>query len=1102
MLKKCFLLFAAFSAFGGETALPELGTPEGWQAQANVPMTVKEGRLALTLDALTKATPVRLMLKTPLAVPEGNELSFRAAMDNVYELDLNPIVRDANGTEFRMLTTSNATLKGGMLLGARFRGGLKRLGEVRVRVKGLRDPLRESFVRLGSPGPQPLKFPVTLVALELAPRTEKPRKNTLYLRDFQFTDTDRKSSAYYYAFDDAERFGEVDGLPSISFADLGLHRGKRFEVDWEIRRDYAGQPFMTGSEELDLDPKSSVPVVLQLEKRIQFPLKTPGTYWVRVNTRWTDTREKPRFLEHEYRLFIVKGEAGVPAAAIKAEARVGRGMIRIAPERAALVWSEKEPWKVAVRFFDAAGKNVHAEARDAGKNLLFSEKATIPASGTMVFDLSKLAPGAYDFCVTVLDKGAEIDSLTRLIGKKSDPEKTAFKLPPGTPSARQLIDGPKPMFHLMPHMGNRVDELVKIRGMMDLVGSVSKDFEYQVSWAKAEPLPGIYDFSELDAVLDYAAQKGFKVLVWPTFDPPEWVPSDYTMNADGDIFGHKMYLFHGARLNQFHSPAIRDGRVEFVRRTVLQTRNHAATQGYYYLVEHPGEAPYVGWYEGFDPLTLTDYRKTMAKKYADIGAANKAWGTKFASFDAIVPPRYDDDSASPKFRLDWLRFRVEAIRSFFLDCAKAARAADPHRLLMLYGNGVIFEDAAEFAKLNMMSANGGCERPDLFGEGMTRVADAGLPQRAEEVSVTRWAADYPTRLDTSLFSMLLGGGVNTSCKMFFPIERVLPTKDLNVIRKPEWALDRYERFQSIWTELKPTEVLAGDVRYFANTNAQILRARSTAFSGGDPWATMLFLDSQVPFWCAPGKDWKKAKLVVLPQSRLENLEQAVIDDILDYVRNGGNILMNAGTGRVCVENLRNDWALLRAFGFNPPGEIRESQYAELCTASDDSMTGQVRHFWNAGKQPGETVAVLKGKNLPGITMLPFGKGKVFVVWAREIQPPGRIPHHEKPFLRAIAEQCGANLPVSASARVFWTNLLKHKENGNFYLLVMRSTQGDAKVVDGVVRPSVPAGTYRVSEMIQPGNNVEMSSDALNSEGIKVHLKNREVAIYKLERMRK
>jgi len=1115
--------------------LAELAAPGAWQLRegdTGLDIAEVDHRLAIAVT-LAKTKEARLLLRRPLEIPVGYELSFvMAAKEFGRPLWIFPLVRDSTGREYLFHSASNASLSPnsndkGLFLGGRFRHGLEGVCESRFSVPGLRhlDAPSPNFEPVKAGDPRPVA-PLTLLGLRIKRNNEGPDidDDVLYLRQFAWNSLNSQNTQLHYQFDDQECFGELDGLPQLTIGDLGKRYGQSFDISWDIRDGYAGQPFLAGHRQVQLDPESkALPYALQRSQRVEFPVRQQGTYWVRVKLRWANQGTAPEeTIERDYRLFVIKGEAPVERSGIAATEQIGGSLIRIAPERKSLVWSADEPLIVPMTFFAPSEGSEPAAYRlralsTRGEVLADVTGDVVASAGKPLmvnFDLAKLPPGPYDIDATVTAAGHTIDQTRRLIGKRPSepPAADLAKIPDGVPSYQQILTGDKSLFHLDPMIGDSLvnDQTSRAdvgRKFMDMAKGVSHDLEWQVLWRDVEPLPGVYDFSTVDRVLADAQQRGFSVLLWAALqDYPEWLPSLYTQNDQGEIFGQSFYLFHGARLNLVQAAPLRDAAQRFLRNLVIHSRSHPAVQGYFYLLEHPGDAPYSGWYEGFDPQTLANFRAYCRTHYASIDLVNRAWRTEFASFDVIDGPRRAK-AVTDQYWLDWMRFRSGAIHEFLLDCAKTIRKEDPKRLIMVYADGLEPDRLGEFRELGCMTANGGCADPERGAPDYIQAAAEGVPQRAEEVTVGQWSAKSPTQLDASLFAMLLGGGGNANCKTYVDVQTCLQAAmpSLDVLRKPPYSLDRYERFMPIWNELRPTEVPPAEVRYFSDYDSYLVQTKTT-YQGwnADPWATMNLLDSHLLFGPAPGRGWKTAKLLVLIRGNIDVMRRQTIEELAKYVERGGTLLMRADAGRRCVEEPDADWTLLRRFGFTPPvGPRVDNQYVRAVPAPGgvlpaDERALVLRDTWNAASaQPGQAVALFEGDpKRPAVSEVKLGRGRVYVVWATTLVPPSQQGGY--PLLRQVAARAGVTLPVDADSPHLWLNMLTNRSGTTHYGLVYCTRTADEQAERGKVRFTIPEGTYQVRELISGANLGRMTAATIREQGLEPKLARDAVAIYRFE----
>lgn len=1099
-----FLLTGIFASAAGIVPLPEFSTPRAWNVDKPELLQLRsQGEwLSLIPNGVSSANAVRLLLKKPLAIPPGQELYWNGAIERVEGYFLHVLVQDSRGWLFRFHQSSRSFCRNSMYLGAYFEGGMDRTGEVLFRVYGLPSFENQSFVPIKPAWGKP-KPPLKLIGLELSGEGAKARKTPLWFRNFRFSDRTFRNSELYYQFNNLEQFGEVSGPPSLSYGDILSWKrdAERFQIDWSVRKSYTGQPFLSGSDELVIDPgKNALPRELQLAKRIEFPVPWEGTYWVRVKYRAFRKEKITAVHEQDYRLFVIRGKQPPTILHPVAEnADIGRGTIRISPERESMVWEADEPWKVRIRFRNAAGCSCKILVRDSSAKILMRKEHTaLRPEEIVTLDLSPLQAGILNLEASQFRNGELVDRSFADVGRKEQFQAGPFQLPGGVMNWKSLMQDQKTHVYFDAHISNKGPrDLEATIKCMDVTSSVSRDFEVRLPWSRTERLPGTYDFRPAEAALDHAAKRGMKIQLQISMDAPEWVPSHFTQNPEGRIFGHNTYLFHGARLNTYHSPVIRKASQKFLENLVLRFRNHPALQSYYILIEHPFEAPYKDWYEGFDPFTLSGFRSAMLKQYGSLDALNKAWKTRFQNRESIMPP-YPKTKASNRLWLDWIAYRENAVSRYMDECIALIRKHDTERMIMMYhdgkGNGI-------------MTANGGCHTPEKFVLSGIAAVDHGHPQRAEEHSVTNWAAYYPTQLDTSLFAMMFGGGGNSFVKMFFPASATMKPDAMEQMRRKNTnGFNRFEKFIPLWNELRPARTIAGDIRYFTDVNAYRLQRKTTFDGGGDPWMTMFFLNSQVPFWIAPNQTWKEAKLVVMG-TRLGTLETRISDEIAEYVRKGGNLLLFSEAGRFCVEDDSADWVLLKKFGIGAPKKI----YGWTARGKGTGVWKEKGFFSPSfrgvripGENAGEILAVWEssGQTHPMLTRRRFGRGSVFVVWAETAVPVEAAESRLDSLLHSVAEICGADLPVRTKDRRTWINLLKHKEQDRWFLLAMRGERCENSPVDDFLFVSLPEGDYRISERINGnGKSFVMTAAELRAKGIPLTLKRNEVAIFQLEKLR-
>ena len=129
-------------------------------------------------------------------------------------------------------------------------------------------------------------------------------------------------------------------------------------------------------------------------------------------------------------------------------------------------------------------------------------------------DLSGLPYGIYRLKVIEEAGLTPFISVEGLIARK--PAKTPgifIKIPPDVMSGHGLISSDTQMVLFMP-MINTLNGRKRWNAIVNFINWAqrsSKKMEFQVPWSLIEPLPGVYDFSEIDRILDFARRRGCKV---------------------------------------------------------------------------------------------------------------------------------------------------------------------------------------------------------------------------------------------------------------------------------------------------------------------------------------------------------------------------------------------------------------------------------------------------------------------------------------------------------------------------------------------------------------------------------------------------------------
>jgi beta-galactosidase len=182
------------------------------------------------------------------------------------------------------------------------------------------------------------------------------------------------------------------------------------------------------------------------------------------------------------------------------------------------------------------------------------------------------------------------------------------------------------------------------------------------SWGLLEPRPGVWDFSQLDEIIELLHANNIDVdLATATASPPSWMsrrhPEILPQTAEGTI------LWPGSRQHwRPTSPIFRQYATRLVRMLAERYGDHPAVVAWHISNE-------LGCHNLYDYSddAARAFRSWLQERYVTIDALNDAWGTAFWSqqyeeWEEIMPPRSAPAMLNPGQQLDFDRFSSDAVR--------------------------------------------------------------------------------------------------------------------------------------------------------------------------------------------------------------------------------------------------------------------------------------------------------------------------------------------------------------------------------------------------------------------------------------------------------
>ncbi len=187
------------------------------------------------------------------------------------------------------------------------------------------------------------------------------------------------------------------------------------------------------------------------------------------------------------------------------------------------------------------------------------------------------------------------------------------------------------------------------------------------SWARAEPTPGAFDFTWLDAHLDRLARDGVAVcLATMTASPPPWLarlhPETLPVMEDGTR------LYPGSRQHWCpSSPVFRTYATRLVEQLAKRYAGHPSLALWHIGNEYGCHISRHCHCE----VSTAAFRTWLRSRYPSLDALNEAWSTTFWSqrygtWDEIHTPRSAPSFRNPAQVLDYRRFSSDELLACYL----------------------------------------------------------------------------------------------------------------------------------------------------------------------------------------------------------------------------------------------------------------------------------------------------------------------------------------------------------------------------------------------------------------------------------------------------
>ncbi|HIE05136.1 MAG TPA: hypothetical protein EYP61_10290 [Candidatus Latescibacteria bacterium] len=212
----------------------------------------------------------------------------------------------------------------------------------------------------------------------------------------------------------------------------------------------------------------------------------------------------------------------------------------------------------------------------------------------------------------------------------------------------------------------------------------------QAHWNWINYEPDVFDFEEIEEMMDWAARNSLGVILMTSLEnAPWWLAQEHPearyMTADGRVLD--LQAVGGTPAGGwpglcFDNEPVRKRAEDFIVRLVERFRGHPALS-YWHAWEEPHMEPTSNMKaEGHIcnyllcccEASLGKFRRWLRERYGDLRGLNRAWHTRYSDWEQIRPPQ---NYGCYSLLMDWQRFQQENLAEIMAWRAGTIRKVDP-----------------------------------------------------------------------------------------------------------------------------------------------------------------------------------------------------------------------------------------------------------------------------------------------------------------------------------------------------------------------------------------------------------------------------------------
>jgi hypothetical protein len=1067
---------------------------------------------------------VDLLFKKPIDLKSGTERVFFDALGMMREhahtsvviIELHPIVRDADGERFYFLPKDRKAFKHGKTGWNAFMTAGFHSGEAGAASHGtchvggkVRNSFPDGKLEL-------LGFRLHVARSGSGKEHTAPLKGKLYLASLAVAPL------------------QIPFSEPFAYAGAFLKDKGTYTFAAQIKTQFQGVPVREFQKTIVYNPDDPI----ASRQKISLDLGPDDIYWItyqivdeRGNVIASDSLKYQQFGSgRNERLKPVDTKAAPVVGYMRINSdHPGRG-----------VYLPGQPYDIKIRVFPKGKSGLSLQYKLLpyyGSDILLSGEKKLGGRAVQNLTLSfERNPqyNAFRLFVDILEKDTKVDSQEYVFGEKNDPPVRLTY--PGRMTDRNELK--KNSYNRLSYVMMKAK--AKQKPMQFYIDDFREfivenhEFVQHVTICPAlndfEILPGVFDYSLLDQMMNIAADYGCKITVRFAHSDLHhgyyrWGKFSRQLSADsiepGDGISYGAYAATDPGLLKFWADAN--------HAVYKRYCEHTAFEGYF-IMKPAGEwtvvdQPWDGTAAGYSPVTAASFRDYLKKRlHLSLAQLNKRWGITYKSYAEVMPPMPSFElGAAPDLSMKWLdfvRFKADIQKYAWVEpLIEDIRSYDDKRVIIVYGSPS--ENMHLAGKLDYCH-NGGNHSLNRRGEYVEPWKKGKIGWITEPIHPHGWGANNdPGKggwvLDVSTWTMLTqAGGGGANLHVYSYTGKPTPRRFGGF-----FAFDRYQRFIPILRELHDANLIMqpADVAVHQDRESLYTKHRTTFGARLEDlkrWLELLNEDA-VP----------NANLSAFPDRSFKLVVPNILDEVISLKslrryeqlvkHDGAKMIISANTGKYVPELGTAPFQLLNSFGISLPdkdyvstGHVsasaldgnplfdagRKIEFQTLTTMREQKASPEVRKaFWQykyrwlpetdyfgyypAQKPNGKILARFPDGGA-ALSLHTVGKGEVLVFWGTPDISSGKL----KGMMTNAAAWAGVENKLKDSDVPNFTEMTNPAAKRHYGLFYLEDKHGAFKVKF----PHCPDGDFFCDEMVGDFKFGRFSGKHLRENGLELEWK--------------